>query len=288
MPSSAVFLARNLCGICTSMPAPSPARGSAPTAPRCSRLTRIVNASSTILCDLRPLMSAINPTPQESFSSAGSNRPKPDASIVVLAILPEPRPPLASRLPTQSPLRSFRATVRMRQMGRKELAPRGRATLLWRQPLCRLSGRSGCLFLPPGAPSPPTADPALCPLPNRGGARWGHQLGQQCCPIQNMANSATQYKHRPPFLALCARASRRRGSEQARGARSPRFLQTFRASKWIMGRPFAQWEMMASSLRIRATFAAMNFASDNTAGIDPAILDAARRGQPRLCARLRQ
>ena len=93
MPSSAVFLARNLCGVCTSMPAPSPERGSAPTAPRCSRLTRIVNASSTILCDLRPLMSAINPTPQESFSSAGSNRPKPDASIVVLAILPEPRPP---------------------------------------------------------------------------------------------------------------------------------------------------------------------------------------------------
>ena len=88
-PSSAAFLAKNLCGICTRMPAPSPARGSAPTAPRCSRLTRIVSASSTILCDLRPLISAINPTPQESFSSAGSNRPKPDPLIVVLALRAE-------------------------------------------------------------------------------------------------------------------------------------------------------------------------------------------------------
>jgi hypothetical protein len=32
------------------------------------------------------LISAINPTPQEAFSSAGSNRPKPDALIVVLAL----------------------------------------------------------------------------------------------------------------------------------------------------------------------------------------------------------
>jgi hypothetical protein len=29
------------------------------------------------------LISAMNPTPQEAFSSAGSNRPKPDALIVV-------------------------------------------------------------------------------------------------------------------------------------------------------------------------------------------------------------
>ena len=43
-PSSAAFLAKNLCGVCTRMPAPSPARGSAPTAPRCSRLSRIVSA----------------------------------------------------------------------------------------------------------------------------------------------------------------------------------------------------------------------------------------------------
>src|SRR5580704_3156822 len=88
------------------MPAPSPARGSAPTAPRCSRLSRMVSASSTIWCDLRPLISAMNPTPQESFSSAGSNRPKPDALIVVLALpaeadglaaLPLRNPPVQAR-----------------------------------------------------------------------------------------------------------------------------------------------------------------------------------------------
>src|ERR1700731_1667543 len=75
-PSSAAFLAKNLCGICVRMPAPSPARGSAPTAPRCSRLTRMVSASATIWCDLRPLMSAMKPTPHESLSSAGSYIPR--------------------------------------------------------------------------------------------------------------------------------------------------------------------------------------------------------------------
>ena len=52
----------NLCGICTRMPAPSPMRGSAPTAPRCSRLSKMVRPSSIILCDLRPLRSAMKPT----------------------------------------------------------------------------------------------------------------------------------------------------------------------------------------------------------------------------------
>src|SRR5215831_13310784 len=57
------------------MPAPSPARGSAPTAPRCSRLQRMPSASETIWCDLWPLMLAMKPTPQESFSSERSYRP---------------------------------------------------------------------------------------------------------------------------------------------------------------------------------------------------------------------
>src|SRR3974377_2057879 len=91
MPSAAAFLARNLCGVRSQIPAPSPAPGTAPTAPRCSRLSRIVSASSMILCDLRPLISAINPTPQESFSSVGSNKPKPDAVIVFHALLAGPR-----------------------------------------------------------------------------------------------------------------------------------------------------------------------------------------------------
>ena len=37
------------------MPAPSPASGSAPTAPRCSRFSRMASASSTSWCDLRAL-----------------------------------------------------------------------------------------------------------------------------------------------------------------------------------------------------------------------------------------
>src|SRR5258707_672861 len=57
------------------MPAPSPARGSAPTAPRCSRLQRMLIASETIWCDFRPLMLAMKPTPQESFSRLRSYRP---------------------------------------------------------------------------------------------------------------------------------------------------------------------------------------------------------------------
>ncbi len=56
------------------MPAPSPARGSAPTAPRCSRLQRMLSASETIWCDFWPLMLAMKPTPQESFSMPRSEQ----------------------------------------------------------------------------------------------------------------------------------------------------------------------------------------------------------------------
>ena len=54
-----------------------------------------------------------------------------------------------------------------------------------------------------------------------------------------------------------------------------------------MGWPFAQWPIVTgrgAATAIRATFVTMNFASDNTAGIDPAILDAiaaANRGYAR-------
>src|SRR5476649_2469185 len=78
-PNSFAQRTKNLCGFCTRMPAPSPARGSAPTAPRCSRLRRIVRPSLTIWCDDRPLMSAMKPTPQESFSKPGSKRPEATA-----------------------------------------------------------------------------------------------------------------------------------------------------------------------------------------------------------------
>ena len=185
------------------MPAPSPARGSAPTAPRCSRLSRIVSASLTILCDLRPLMSAINPTPQESFSSAGSNRPKPDAFIAVLALLagapPPPYPPPQAgegRVGADAiHLRAPFPRLPLAGKGRKGCA-QGRATSSWRQPACRLA-TAGCLFLPPSdAPSPATADPASHRIVR---PRFvGHQLGQQCCPMQNMANSGRQHKRHTP------------------------------------------------------------------------------------------
>src|SRR5689334_22076155 len=57
------------------MPAPSPAIGSAPTAPRCSRISRMQSASSISLWVLPPLRLAIKPTPQASYSRPGSNWP---------------------------------------------------------------------------------------------------------------------------------------------------------------------------------------------------------------------
>src|ERR1700733_8109599 len=140
-PSSADFFAKNLCGICTRMPAPSPARGSAPTAPRCSRLTRMVSASSTILCDLRPLMSAMNPTPQESFSSAGSNKPKPDALIEVLALPVRRLGTFLGPAPTQIP--PAQVHVRLREGNSPNLGGNLRAA----------SGLKAAFPPPSGAPS---------------------------------------------------------------------------------------------------------------------------------------
>ena len=57
------------------MPAPSPDVGSAPTAPRCSRFSRMASASATSLCVPRALRSAMKPTPQASNSRLGSNKP---------------------------------------------------------------------------------------------------------------------------------------------------------------------------------------------------------------------
>ena len=54
------------------MPAPSPELGSHPQPPRCAIRTSIVLASRTISCDGFPLRFATMPTPQLSFSCAGS------------------------------------------------------------------------------------------------------------------------------------------------------------------------------------------------------------------------
>src|SRR6476661_5203631 len=92
-------------------------------------------------------MSAMNPTPQESFSCAGSNKPKPCAPIVVLALLAllaHPRRACTARsrfgasLPAPPLLPSTHA-----QEGR-EGAPEGEPHSR-RQPSCRLAA-SGCLF----------------------------------------------------------------------------------------------------------------------------------------------
>src|SRR3712207_6641938 len=57
------------------MPQPSPILGSAPTAPRWSRLCRMDRPCSTMSWDLRFFMSAMKPTPQESCSLDGSYSP---------------------------------------------------------------------------------------------------------------------------------------------------------------------------------------------------------------------
>ena len=62
-------------GICSNIPAPSPASGSAPTAPRWVRFLRICKPCSTMACDFAPLMCATKPTPQASCSLAGSYNP---------------------------------------------------------------------------------------------------------------------------------------------------------------------------------------------------------------------
>ena len=103
----------------------------------------MVSASWTSLCDWRPLMSAMNPTPQESFSCAGSNKPKPCAPIVVLALLAHPRRACTARsrfgasLPAPP---SFHLRMRKREGRGRQGRTHSR-----RQPSCRLAA-SGCLF----------------------------------------------------------------------------------------------------------------------------------------------
>ena len=207
------------------MPAPSPARGSAPTAPRCSRLSRIVSASLTILCDLRPLMSAINPTPQESFSSAGSKRPNCCALIVILA-LPGP-----AAWPAPRSRRSFLAPVVVRR-------PRASHSF-WRQPSCRCRPwllfcrrptrprlrRPVCAHLPPPFSSP-------CAGMRKGrGVRCGPPIGTA------MLSYAEHGKLRAPAqVRRCRRAMKSCGLAPF-GSDSGNVL----PAKWTTGRAQAQW-----------------------------------------------
>ncbi len=67
-PAVAAQSRSSASGIWIRQPAPSPTSGSAPTAPRWSRLTRISRPQAMISCDLRPLMLATKPTPHASCS----------------------------------------------------------------------------------------------------------------------------------------------------------------------------------------------------------------------------
>ena len=68
-------LRRNVSGIWTRMPAPSPVLTSQPHAPRCARFISTCSAWLTMACDLRPFMSTTKPTPQASCSCCGSYKP---------------------------------------------------------------------------------------------------------------------------------------------------------------------------------------------------------------------
>ena len=67
-PSRSASAEKNLCGICTSMPAPSPILGSAPTAPRWVRFSTIFRPSSMMRCDFLLCRLTMKPTPQASRS----------------------------------------------------------------------------------------------------------------------------------------------------------------------------------------------------------------------------
>jgi hypothetical protein len=181
---------------------------------------------------LRPLMSAINPTPQESFSSAGSKRPKPDASIVVLAILPEPRPTrhqgsdaitaaLLSRHLPHAADRTKSACAQGASLWARHSS--------WRQPLCRWSGRSGCLFSPLGAPSPLAADPAPAPSLAEA-ARHGSPIGTAMLSYAEHGKfrNPTQAPDPVPSFPTGHDAERKRTKTRCRPPGGHRFLQTFR------------------------------------------------------------
>src|ERR1700761_1799007 len=91
-----------------------------------------------------------------------------------------------------------------------------------------------------------------------------HQLGQQCCPMRNMANSRRQHKGR-----ALARATKRSLPYRS-GANSCHSPQASVDHGSVTSAMAGSWPRTA----IRATFFAMNFASDNTAAVAPAILDA--------------
>ena len=219
----------------------------------------MVSASWTSLCDWRPLMSAMNPTPQESFSCAGSNKPKPCAPIVVLALLAHPRRACTARsrfgasLPAPPLLPSTHA-----QEGR-EGAPEGEPHSR-RQPSCRLAA-SGCLFRRRPTRPRPGGWPSHLPLPlfshplaeRPRDARVGHKLGQQCCPMRNMANSGLQTQEHRSLLSW---PTRREKGERIKafgfGPFAARSSAMSGGGKWTTAGAQAQWALPIEEAAIRS------------------------------------
>jgi len=120
-------------------------------------------------------MSAMKPTPQESFSCAGSNSPKPcgpkPCALIVILALPR-RGFCPCRGVEHTSLRAPVPFLLNRQRRRKIMgqAPEGEP-FFWRQPSCRpaiFPARQSPAAYPPrsGAPSPSAAGPrASLPVP---------------------------------------------------------------------------------------------------------------------------
>ena len=193
----------------------------------------MVSASSTILCDLRPLMSAMKPTPQESFSCAGSKSPKPCAPIVIFALpssRPLPRRGVSTHIRTSIfdnyTILSRAVSALPRPSAVKDgvgHAPEGEP-LFWRQPSCRLAAfnyRYAIVVarLPrSGAPSPSAAGPrASLPAPmssprfgertGTGRARSGHPIRTAILSYAKHGRSRANAQGRT-FLRLFAAAEK--------------------------------------------------------------------------------
>ena len=115
--ASRIPRARNACGIWMRMPAPSPASGSAPTAPRCSRFSRMASASLTSWCDLRALQVG------DEADAAG---------VVLAARVEQAARPRASSCSFRMPARSGSASssnVMASRLSALAFLPRGRSGL---------------------------------------------------------------------------------------------------------------------------------------------------------------
>ena len=252
------FLARrSACGIWIRMPQPSPSFGSAPTAPRWSRLTRICRPFSRMSCDLRFFMSATKPTPQESCSlrgiveALGARRQRvadPDRAVsstlaVASACVVSGVLAFISPLPERS-----------RRLVRPSIAKLSKALSRNRRRLHN----------------------AQSPKASRGGF-FSIRLGRSYPTSRSASLSAADTSRPQPAKKWSARLSYfadhdRNGSSTQAVARSAIFCLSSVGLRSELPRA-AQRGKRLSRVKLRMG-ASMNFASDNGAGVAPAILDA--------------